>query len=188
MVVTEALKKKKKIWVGIQAPKEFRIRDIGESLVSLPEQLINKVSQVNLANLTGDPKKQNIYISLKVKEIKENKGLTEIVQFNVAPSYLKRFNRMAKQKAEQSLILKTKDNIEIRIKAMAFSKNKTKNSVLTAVRAKMREFLINNVQSKTYDEIMNEIINFEFQKNLNRELKAIYPLSNVMVKAVIKIK
>ncbi|MBU0930277.1 MAG: 40S ribosomal protein S3a/S1 [Nanoarchaeota archaeon] len=186
MAVSDALKKKKKIWVGIQAPKEFRIRDIGESLVSLPEQLINKVSQVNLASLTGDPKKQNIYISLKVKEIRENKGQTEIVEFNIAPSYLKRMNRMAKQKAEQSILLKTKDDIQMRIKAMAFSKYKANNSVLTAVRVKMKEFLVNNVTSKTYNEILNEIINFEFQKNLSRELKKIYPLSNIIVKSVIR--
>lgn len=189
VTISEALKKKaKKIWVPIIAPDEFRSREIGETYVYLPEQLLNRIITVNLAGLIDDPKKQNMNVMFKINEIKENKGQTEIVGYTLSSSYQKRLNRMTKARIEQSIPIKTKDNIEVQIKAIALTKFETNRSVLTAVRAKIKEFLLNNVQSLNYKELMNSVISFEFQKNLHKELKLIYPLSYVLVKTVKRLK
>ena len=189
MVISEAFKKKaKKIWVKILAPDGFRAREIGDTNVYLPEQIVNRIITVNLASITEDPKKQNSNIVLKVNSIKENKAVTEIIGYDLMSSYLKRLNRMSKVRMEQSMPLKTKDGVEIRIKIMALSKYETKNAVFTAVRAKMKEFLMTNVQSLDYKDLMGKIITFEFQKDLNRQLRVIYPLSYVLVKSVRKLK
>jgi len=189
MVISEAFKKKaKKIWVKILSPEGFRSREVGETSVYLPEQIINRIITVNLATITDDPKKQNNNVILRVNAVKENKAITEIIGYDLMPSYLKRLNRMSRVRMEQSLQLKTKDGAEIRIKALALSKYESKNSVFTAVRAKMKEFLINNVQNLNYNELMNSVITFEFQKNLNKQLRIIYPLSYVLVKSVRRVK
>lgn len=188
MVTSEALKKRKKIWVHILAPEGFSSRDVGESYVYLPEQLINKTVEVNLSNLIGDPKKQNTYVALRVKEIKEGKGITEFFAYYLSPSYLKRLMRMTQGRAEQSLVLKTKDGKSIRIKALALSKIEPQNSVLTAVRTKMKEILIANVQSNNFNDIMSGVISYEFQKVMSKELKAIYPLSYVLIRYVKLVK
>ncbi|MDD5650555.1 MAG: hypothetical protein PHF86_09095 [Candidatus Nanoarchaeia archaeon] len=184
MVVSDALKKRKKIWVSILAPKEFKEKEVGESYVYLHEQVLGKTIEVNLSNLIGDPKKQNINVLLRVKEIKENKAHTEMIAYTLAPSYLKRLTRMNKGRAEQSLALKTKDGKKLRIKALALTKFEPQNSILTAVRTKMKELLIANVQSNTFEDLMNGVIGYEFQKVLSKELKSIYPLSYVLIRYV----
>lgn len=184
MATAEALKKRKKIWVPILAPKEFKVKDVGDSNVYMPDQLLNKIIEVNLANLMQDSKRQNTNVTLKVVEIKENKGVTELIAYDLSPSYIKRLNRMNKGKAEQSIIVKTKDGKTVRIKVLAIAKFKTQNSVLTAVRNKMKEFLTNSVQSTNFNDLMGEIITFEYQKKLSRELKTVYPLSYILVRSI----
>ena len=189
MAISEALKKKaKKIWVSIVAPEMFRSREVGETNVYLPEQVLNKLITMTLSIITDDPKKQNMNVVLKVTSIRENKAITEMFGYSLVPSYLKRLNRMTKVRIEQSLQLKTKDGVDIIIKALALTKFDTKNSVMTAVRAKMKEFLITHVQNNNYNELMNMVVSLEFQKNMHKELKLIYPLSYVPVKTIKRVK
>ena len=59
-------KAKKKTWVKIHAPKIFNEQIIGETLVADSSLTIGKPITVNLMNLTGDIKKQQININDRI--------------------------------------------------------------------------------------------------------------------------
>ena len=54
-----ALKKKKKQWFTIVAPREFNEMEIGESLAPDTQSLVNRRISLSLGFLTGDLSRQN---------------------------------------------------------------------------------------------------------------------------------
>ena len=56
------IKVKKKIWYKVIAPKIFAQKEIGESYLSDPAKAVGRKLSVNLKELTGNIKSQNVYI------------------------------------------------------------------------------------------------------------------------------
>ncbi|MFA5176277.1 MAG: hypothetical protein WC413_03415 [Candidatus Nanoarchaeia archaeon] len=185
---TISKKNLKKIWVPLMASKEFTNVELGESHVYDVSQLVGKVIDANLSMLTGDPKKQNFKVIFKVKEIKENKGATEIMGYEIVKAYSRRLTKMSKGKIDETKNLKTKDNVKVILKILALSKHKPQNAVLTAVRKKLDEDVKEFVKNSNYQELIDAIISFRLQKDLQKDLKKIYPLSYLVVKTFKKLE
>ena len=71
--ITKELRKRKKKWIVLVAPREFNNSEIGESLCSEPKELIGRVVAVNLSSLVNDPRKQNIKVRFRVNDVKVEK-------------------------------------------------------------------------------------------------------------------
>ena len=182
----QLLKKKKKKWYLIIATNEFNNIEIGETLLSEPEQGLNKIIVVSLYTLTNDIKRQNNLILFKTISTKDNKINTEIIGYTTLSSYVKRQIRASKSRIEESFLCKTKDNIIVRIKPLVPIKYKPKKSVLTALRKKLKNYLTNAIEKQNYIDIINSIINFQMLKDLQNELKKVYPVSNITIKSLAK--
>ncbi|HLC55869.1 MAG TPA: hypothetical protein VJJ23_01400 [Candidatus Nanoarchaeia archaeon] len=177
LIKKSALKKKKKTWISILSPKEFNEMEIGETLISDPQEAINKHIAVSLMAITNDIKKQSVRVVFKITEIKDNKALTEIIGYEIIDAYLKRITRRAKSKVEDSYDVITKDNIKVRIKPVIMTKNETSNSVLTSIHHKSKELLIENFKNNSYNDIVNGLITHNLQKAIRDGLKKIYPIA-----------
>ena len=68
-----ALKKKKKQWFTIVAPREFNEMEIGESLAPDTQSLVNRRISLSLGFLTGDLRRQNTKVLFRINEIKNDK-------------------------------------------------------------------------------------------------------------------
>ncbi len=181
-------KKKKKVWVSILAPKDFNNIEVGETQVYDVEKVIGKRILSSMSFLIKDPKKQNIKVLLSVKEVKENKALTEIIGFEVISANIKRLSKISKGKVERSLKFKTKDGVDVVIKTATFIKNKTPRKVLTSIRKRTEELLNEEVKKRTYEDLAKDIIFFKLQKKFYNELKKIIPISTFLVRKFQKSK
>jgi len=175
MAETQTLKRKK--WIGILASPEFNNAEIGETLVSENTNLIGRKLEANLANLTQDPKSQNIKIKFKIREVKDNEAYTEIFSYEMLSTYVKRVIRPAKEKMDDSFEYSTKDSIKIKIKTLILTKAKTKKSILTSIRLKSREFLKDYCSKSEFKKLIIDLASHNLQKELKNTLKRVYPLS-----------
>jgi len=184
-----AKKPAKKKWVPIitEVPY-FKQQELGETYIVMPENAIGKPVNINLMYLLNDPKRQTTTIRFKITKVKGEKVVAEITGLDTSAAYLKRLSKMSKGKAEQSLALKTKDNVPVRIKATAFVKHKSPRSTLTAMRKAIKEFLEKETSTKNFDKLMQEIILQKTQKDLYNILKKIAPLTAVLIRAVRKLQ
>jgi ribosomal protein S3AE len=178
----ELLKKRKKRWVPIQATRHFNNVEIGETITVEPSALIGRNVSINLMNLTQDIKTQNTKIVFKIKEVKDNKLLTEIVRYELVPASLKRMVHKEKEKIDDSFLATTKDNVNLKIKPFMVTKSSTNRSVLTALRKKAREVLTETIKKTTYEVFMEEVIRFKVQNFTKRELSKIYPLTQFQIR------
>ena len=175
--------KSKKKWFTVIAPKEFSKIEIGEIYAYNIEDTLNKILKLNLMTLTKDPKKQNIRVSVKITETKGNQASTTFCSYELQPAYIKKLKKKAKSKIDDSFIVTSKDGIKIRIKPLLFTRAKTNNSLLTAIRNNTRETLKNKFAEMSCSAIVESLLNFSLQKDLKIINNKIYPIQNAVIKA-----
>lgn len=185
---SKSAKKKKKLWIHIIAPKEFNNKEIGETHVYDPAKAVGKRVSCNLSFLINDFKKQFVNINFVVNDVKENKAVTEIIGYEFTPSYLKRLSKISKLKAEQTINLRTKDDVGMIVKTVISLKSKKPNKILTVLRSKVEDIISKEIKSKSYSELVDEIIFFKLQKMIHSELKKIVPVSNFVIRSFKKVK
>ncbi len=177
-------KAKKKKWIEIVAPIFYNKQIIGESYVQEATNLINRQVKVNLMTLTRDIKKQNINAVFIIKDIKENKAFTKMIGYRMIPAALKRMIRRKKNKIESSIIMKSKDDIEFRIKPLAITHNKVSNSVATDIRRKYLELLKDKASKTNYENLIFEILGNKIQKDIKYKLSKIAPMRTFDIRAI----
>ena len=157
------LKGKKKQWHQILAPKLFNNQVLGESLVSNAELLIGKSIRINLMNLVRDPKKSNINLTFVVDNIKEGKGITKIIGYEIIPTTVKRIVKRGRNKIELSFLCLTSDNTQTRIKPLVTTRAMTKGSVLSTLRKAIIDELTKTASTLNFEELMTQIVSHKVQ-------------------------
>ena len=171
------IKKKKKNWTRIIASKDFNNVELGETLCETPNELIGKALQVNLMQLTNDPKRQSVKITFKIKEVNGNTAVAAPEKYMLSDSLVKRIVRREGTKLDDSFTAESKDKTKFQIKPLMSSKSKLHRSVA----ASLRNIIRNHVKGEFLKESDSEILKSVIDNKLQREIKAMtrktYPLA-----------
>ncbi len=176
MAIAKTVKKKKKIWVPVHAPKNFNEALLGETTTDDHKSLIGKTLTLNLSIFTNDMRKQNTETSFKIISVVDDKAQTEFIGLSLTNSHVKRLVRRGKSKIEDSFVVKTKDGKDIRVKPIVITNNVVNKSVSMAIRKQVKEKITELVKKKSGAEFLDLVINQGLQKDLKKELGKIYPL------------
>ncbi len=174
---------KKKSWFTILAPKVFNEMVVGETSAVDSQYVVGRSVRSSLMTFTRSMKNQSITVTLKVKEIKDGKAMTEIDSFVTNPSAIKRLVRRRRAKIDDSFVCKTKDNRMVRVKPMILTKSNTSNSTLTSIRHVMRYMFIMNVMKLTYGQFVDAVLNDKLVRDVKKHVNVVYPVRIVSVRA-----
>lgn len=177
-------KQKKKKWCPIVAPEMFSNKVIGESLLDDASMLMNRYVTVNMMQLLGDMKKQNMSVMFKVNDIKDGKALTVPVKFELSSSGLRRLAKREKDKISDSFVIKTEDNILVRIKPVMITNNLTKGSVRSALIKTCRAVCKEIINKTKFEHLIGDLIAYSFQKEVRELMHKTYPLRNFEIKVL----
>ena len=180
-------KQKKKKWCPILASDMFQNKIIGETLLDDASQLMNRTVTVNMMQLTGDVKRQNINIMFKVHDVKEGKGFTQAVKFELSPSSIRRLAKRERDKLSDSFVVKSSDGRLIRIKPLMITNNLTKGAVKADLIKKCRVVCKEKINKMVIDQIIMDLVQYKFQKEVKEALHQTYPLRSFDVR-VLKIE
>lgn len=172
---------KKKSWYTVLAPKVFGEKEVGQIISSDPETIPARKIEANLMNLSGNIKKQHITLLLDVDKVAGTTAHTTISKYAMNTAFLKRMARKGKSKVSESILVETKDNVKLRLKLIAVSRNLITSSVQKAIRAELVKQAVYASQTATYEDMLSAIIANTFQKSLKGKLDTIYPSSVVEV-------
>ncbi|MBD3259026.1 hypothetical protein GF371_00160 [Candidatus Woesearchaeota archaeon] len=176
------LKWKRKKWYKVAAPKIFNKKIIGEAFAEGPQSLLGRVVEANLMQLTGNFKKQNLVLRMKVNDVENETGQTEVVEFYMQPASIKRFVRKGTTKLDDSFCCYTKDKKLIRIKPLLLARSKTKSSVNKDLRKKTRTWLTNTINTLNYDQLINDLCALRLQRDMKPVLDKIFPLKGCQIR------
>ena len=181
MVVSKTTKGKKK-WISIVGPATLKNNFLGESYVYDPQILIGRKLKLNLSQVLGDMRKQNVNLGFKIKELKGNEAYAEIIYYEIVPAYVKRMVRTGKEKIDDSFVIETKNKIKLKIKPVIITKNKASRLILTKLRMITREKINQFSNKEDIDVIFDKVISGQLQKELDKNLRKIYPLNNFEIR------
>ena len=179
-----AKKMKGKEWYSIVAPKLFRGKVIGESLVSDPKEAVKRGMIVNYTSLDGNPSKYYIKIRLKADKVEEDKIKMKYVGHECQRDYIAQMVRKRAMRIDNRVSTETKDKRKIVIKTIAISLSKTKTSVKSSVAKKISEIIEKRVREMRLDDVIKSILSDELQKTTRKEVSKIYPLTRFEVRRV----
>jgi len=175
-------KAKKKKWFPIIAPESFQSKVIGEVLLEDASVLMHRAVKVNMMQLMGDMKKQNVNVMFRVNDVKDGKAYTEAVKFEVSAFSLKRLAKREKDKLSDSFVIKTADGKLVRLKSVMITNAMTNGAVLATLiktcRAVCKE-LINKIK---FEDLIIDLVTYKFQKEVRESLHKVYPLRNFDIK------
>lgn len=178
------VKKKKKSWFTVVASKDFGNTVIGETLSDDKNSLAGKTLKVNLMNLLNDPRKQNINLTFKVVDFKDDRALTDLVKYELIASHIKKITRRSKSKGDDSFIIETKDKVKLRVKPVIVTRYNVQKGVLTALRHASTEYLKEYMANNEFSKLIADVITNRLQKSLKESMKKTYPLDIYEFKSI----
>jgi len=173
---------KKKKWYKILAPEVFNSQILGETSTFEVDKVVGKAMNVNLMNLTGEVRNQNVNIKLKVREVKENQGHTEVVGYTLSPAFIKRVVRRRHTRVDATYTIKTKDNKSMIVKPLIITKNRANRSEVTILRTTTLETLTEIAGNTNYTDFIKGIVQYRTQLDMRKKLSKIYPLKTFEIK------
>ena len=110
------IKAKKKVWFKIISPKVFGQTEIGESYLASAESALGRKLEVNLKELTGNVRDQNVHINLQINQLDANLLKTSVIGYELATAFVKRLVRKNSDPIDGYFLLKTKGGKTVIIK------------------------------------------------------------------------
>ncbi len=182
------LKIVKKQWYEISTPASLGKSKVGETYLAEKEPAIGRKLTVSYASISGDPQKQNINLRFRITKFEGNTFQTEVLGLELQSASLKRFVRKGRTKIEDSFLVKSKDNLTLRVKPFIVMRNNTGGTVRSILVKVIRDFLTTEIAKKEFELVVKELVNRQFQKAISNALKKISPaaIAEIRVLSIIE--
>ncbi|MBI2549447.1 hypothetical protein HYW21_08950 [Candidatus Woesearchaeota archaeon] len=180
----KTVKIRKKRWFKIYGPKMFGEPEIGEVPTYEANTLRGRTLEINLMDMTGDPKAQNTKLTFAVETVEGDNAYAIPVKYQIIPATIKRLVRRTKDKVDASFLCKTKDQKLVRFKPLLITKNKTTKSVQTALRKTAHAYLQDAVHKLTYEDLILQLVNHKLQRSLKDLTSKVFPLKVCEIRIV----
>ena len=173
---------KDKNWYQILTSKSFNFKPIGE-VIGLEDTLIGRTLETLLYDFTG--KYSDISLKLKFKIIDINEEAKKCNSIFIGHQYTNDFIRSLigrrSTKIQTILNLATKDQYVFRLTMLCTTIKRARNSQQILIRKIMTEIIREFAKSLNHEKFIAGMIYGEFQNQIKRVAKTIYPLSNSVI-------
>jgi small subunit ribosomal protein S3Ae len=170
-----------KNWYNIVAPPSFDNITIADTLTDNPDNLINRVTEVSLQDLTNDFRKSHITIHFKINKISESNAQTQFVGHSLTSDYLRRMIRRRRSKIEGVYDVSTKDGAVVRIKPFATTDKRIQNSQRRVVREAMKKTIYDLAKTATLSEFIKYILDGKIGSDIYKNCRKLYPVKRIEI-------
>ncbi len=154
--------------------KEVQIPLLNQSIhvLGTTNELLNKTIKLDLSRKMRG---KGLTVTFQVKEIEEKLvGIPKNME--LVKAYTRRIMRKRADYVEDSFRAQAKD-VRVIMKPLLITRKRVSRAVRRNLRNTAREFLLSYVKEKKYNEICNELLAGELQKEMLPKLKKVYPLA-----------
>jgi len=172
----------KKQWYSIVSPKVFDNVIIGEAMTSEPKNLINRVVESSLADLTKNFSKFYIKINFKVNKVENEKAFSEFVGHECLREYISQIIRSGTTRIDSNVIVTTNDNRKIRVKGILIFSRRVKRSIKSKAISLIDKIIVDFAAKNNFDDFIKAMILDDLSKEIKNQCKKLYPVSKVEIR------
>jgi small subunit ribosomal protein S3Ae len=174
-------RKQEKRWYTVLAPEQFDRQELGRTPADEPEQLYDRTIETTLGELENDASENNTKLTFQIDDVGSDSAYTEFVKHELTRDYLRSLVRRGSSKiATYETVLST-DDYRVQIQPVAFTTKKADHSQEKAIRRTMIDLTREAAADRTFEELVDAVVNGQLSSAIYAEAKTIYPLRRVEV-------
>jgi small subunit ribosomal protein S3Ae len=172
---------KAKNWYQILSPTLFDNIPVAETLAEAPHQLMGRVTEVSMQDITNDFRKSHIKLFFKVDKVESGNAYTHFEGHTLTSDYLRRLIRRRKSRVDGVYDVSTKDGASLRVKPFAITEKRIQNSQKKVLRTIMKDTVTKEGKSKTLNEFLRDIFEGKTGSEMYKNCKNIYPVKRIEI-------
>jgi small subunit ribosomal protein S3Ae len=171
-----------KAWYMVIAPSFFGNIELGSIPAQEEEQLIGRIVEATLYDITGDFSHHYLKMFFQVNEIDGKTAKTLFKGHEYSRDYLRSLVRRRTTKVDALINLTTKDNYKLRIAVSALTLSRIKTSQEKIIRDMMEKTIKEKANALTLDQFVQEMVLGKIASDIYNKAKLVAPLRHVGIR------
>ncbi len=173
--------KQEKRWYTVMAPEMFDRAELGETPADEPEQVYDRTIQTTLGELQNDPSENNTKLTFQITDVGSDAAYTEFIQHELTRDYLRSLTRRGTSKVDAFVTVLTTDDYRVQVQPVAYTTKSADHSQERAVRKTMVDLVEEAAEERTFEGLIDSIVEGRLSSAIYSEAKTIYPLRRVEI-------
>jgi len=175
-------KKQEKRWYTVHAPEQFDRAELGSTPADEPEKVLDRTIETTLGDLNDNASENNTKLTFKITDVGSDAAYTEFVKHELTRDYLRSLVRRGASKIDAYVTVLTTDDYRVQIQPVAFTTKKADHSQERAIRETMVDIVEEAAAERTFEELIDSVVEGRLSSAIYGEAKTIYPLRRVEIK------
>jgi small subunit ribosomal protein S3Ae len=171
-----------KTWYMVVAPPFFGNVELGSLPAENPEQLIGRVVEATLYDITSDFSHQYLKMFFQINELDGKTAHTLFKGHEYSRDYLRSLVRRRTTKVDGLFNLITKDGYKLRIAVSALTLSRIKTSQEKLIRDMMTKTVDEKAAVLTLDQFVQEMVLGKIASDVYNKAKKVAPLRHVGIR------
>jgi small subunit ribosomal protein S3Ae len=171
-----------KAWYMVIAPSFFGNVELGALPAEEPKQLIGRIVEATLYDITGDFSHQYLKMFFQIAEIDGKTANTLFKGHEYSRDYLRSLVRRRTTKVDGLFNLITKDGYKLRVSVSALTLSRIKTSQEKLIRNMMAKTANEKAAALTLDQFVQEMVLGKIASDIYNEAKKVAPLRHVGIR------
>ena len=171
-----------KAWYMVVAPPFFGNVELGIVPAEEPEQLIGRVVEATLYDITSDFSHQNLKMFFQINEIEGKTARTIFKGHEYSRDYLRSLVRRRTTKVDGLFNMTTKDGYKMRVAVSALTLSRIRTSQEKLIRSIMDKTVKEKSAALTLDQFVQEMVLGKIASDVYNEAKKVAPLRHVGIR------
>ncbi len=173
---------KTKRWYEIYAPKMFNDAHLGDTLATDPANLIGRVIETSMRDITRDFSKQHIKLKFQITDVGGNRANTMFKGQSLSRDYMRSQIRRKTTRVEGVTDVQTKDGVKLRVKTIALAVGRAQTAQERLIRKVMSQTVRRVASTGPLDQFVHQVVVGKVATEIYRRANKIYPLKRVEVR------
>ena len=173
--------RQEKRWYTVLAPEQFDRAELGETTADDPEQVYGRTIETTLGELKSDAGENNTKLTFRINDVGSDSAYTEFVEHELTRDYLRSLVRRGSSKIESFVTVLTTDDYRVQVQPVAFTTKKADHSQERAIRKRMTELVEEAADERTFEDLVDSVVEGRLSSAIYAEAKTIYPVRRVEV-------
>ncbi|MGA2680296.1 MAG: 30S ribosomal protein S3ae [Candidatus Bathyarchaeia archaeon] len=169
-------------WYMVVAPSFFGNVELGSIPAEEPEQLIGRVVEATLYDITADFSHHYLKMFFQVNEIDAKTAKTLFKGHEYSRDYLRSLVRRRTTKVDSLINLTTKDGYKLRIAVSALTLSRIKTSQEKIIRKMMDKTIHEKAEALSLDQFVQEMVLGKIASDIYNQAKEVAPLRHVGIR------
>lgn len=171
-----------KVWYIVVAPPFFGNVELGALPAEETEQLVGRIIEATLYDITSDFSHQYLKMFFQINEIDGKTARTLFKGHEYSRDYLRSLVRRRTTKVDGLFNLITKDGYKLRVAVSALTLSRIKTSQEELIRNMMEKIINEKAATLTMDQFVQEVVLGKIASDVYNKAKKVAPLRHVGIR------